>query len=47
LLVKAKEKGLIKVLRPIFVKFLENERYFSLKLLNMILIQAGEEQIKT
>jgi len=47
LLVKAKEKGLIKDLRPIFVKFLENERYFSLKLLNMILIQAGEEQIKT
>lgn len=47
LLVKAKEKGLIKELRPIFIKFLKNERYFSQKLLNMILIQAGEKPMKT
>ena len=45
LLFKAKEKGLLKELRPILLKLLENERFFSIKLLNMILFRAGEKLI--
>lgn len=45
LLVKAKQKGLINDLRPVFKKWIEEERYFSKKLLNRILIQTGEEQL--
>ena len=47
LLFKAKKMGLIRELKPIFLKLLEYERYFSKKLLNLILIQAGEEPWKT
>lgn len=43
LLVKAKQKGLVSDLRSIFEKWLENERYFSKKLLNKVLLQTGEE----
>jgi predicted nucleic acid-binding protein len=46
LLVKSKQKGLINDLRAIFEKWLENERYFSKKILNKILFSIGEEQIK-
>ena len=42
LLLKAKQKGLIKELKPVFENWLENERYFSKKLLNKILTQLGE-----
>lgn len=45
LLLKAKEKNLIKKLNPIFKKLLKTNRYFSLKLLNEILIQSGEQKI--
>ena len=45
LLVKAKQIGLISDLRSIFEKWIEEERYFSRKLLNKILLQTGEESI--
>jgi uncharacterized protein len=46
LLIRAKQLGYIKELQPLFLKWLNNERYFSKKLLNDILIQEGEQQIK-
>ena len=46
LLVKAKQKGFINALKPVFEKWLDNERYFSLRLLNEILTQTSEEPIK-
>jgi len=46
LLLKAKQKGLINNLKPVFEKWLENKRYFSRKLLNNILKQVGEEIMK-
>ena len=46
LLVKAKQKGYILDLKSIFEKWLKNERFFSKKLLNEILLQTGEEPIK-
>lgn len=46
LLVKAKQKGLINNLTPVFEKWLKNERYFSRKILNQVLIQSGEEPMK-
>lgn len=42
----AKDKGLIKELRPIFKAFLENDRYYSLKLLNSLLERHNELKIK-
>lgn len=45
LLVKAKQNGFISALKPAFEKWLDNERYFSTKLLNEILKQVGEEPI--
>lgn len=45
LLIKAKQKGLVKDLRPIFKKWIENKRYFSKKLMNKILIQIGEDAL--
>lgn len=42
----AKDKGLIKELRPIFKTFLENDRYYSLKLMNIILERHDELKIK-
>ena len=38
----AKEKGLIKELRPIFKTFLENDRYYSVQLLNILLKKHNE-----
>lgn len=45
LLVKAKQIGMINDLSSIFEKWIEEERYFSKKLLNKILIQTGDEPI--
>ena len=41
----SKEKRLIKDLRPFFIKLLENNRYYSLELLNRILIARNEKPI--
>ena len=46
LLIRAKQKGLISELKPIFEEWLENERYFSMTLLNSILKQIGETAIE-
>jgi len=42
----AKDKGLINELRPIFKTFLKNDRYYSLKLLNILLERRNELKIK-
>lgn len=42
----AKSKGITKELRPIFLKFLKNNRYYSLKLLNSLLEKHNEPKIK-
>lgn len=42
----ARDKGIIKELRPLFQSFIGNKRYYSLKLLNAILKKHGEEEIK-
>lgn len=42
----AKDKGLIKELRPLFLTFLDNNRYYSVKLLNKILQRHKEGKIK-
>lgn len=47
ILAKAKEKGFIKELRPIFISFLENDRYYSIKLLNNLLEKYNEPKINT
>ena len=44
LLIKAKQKGLVTELKPIFKNWLNNERYFSKKLLNQILKDVDETQ---
>lgn len=41
----AKDKGLIKQLKPIFESFLQNKRFYSIDLLNTILTSKGEEII--
>lgn len=46
LLSVAKDKGLIASLRPMFIQLLENKRFYSIELLNTILIQKGETIIK-
>ncbi len=43
----AKDKKLIPELNPIFKQFLENKRFYSIELLNIILEQKGEEKITT
>lgn len=45
LLAVAKDRGLIEHLRPLFETFLSNKRFYSLELLNAILIKHGEERI--
>lgn len=45
LLIKSKEKNLIQKLRPIFLDFLDNKRFFSLNLLNTVLIENNEDSI--
>ena len=46
ILSKAREKNLIKELRPLFEVFVKNDRYYSMKLLNTILELHKEEIIK-
>ena len=41
----SKDKGLIDNLRPLFVDFLNNKRYYSIELLNSILMRSGEMTI--
>jgi predicted nucleic acid-binding protein len=43
LLAIAKDKGLIDSLKPLFEEFLNNKRFYSIDLLNAILIQKGED----
>lgn len=42
----AKDKGLINNLRPIFKTFLQNDRYYSIELLNKLLERHNELKIK-
>jgi predicted nucleic acid-binding protein len=42
LIVKARQNGLVKELRPIFEKWISTGRYFSRKLLNGVLVKFGE-----
>lgn len=42
----ARSKGIIKELRPLFKTFLENNRYYSIKLLNFLLEKHNEQKIK-
>ncbi len=46
LLIEAKSKGLISHLKPIFEVWLNNERHFSIKLLNTVLSKVGESLIE-
>ena len=41
----AKDKGFIKDLKSLFELFLDNHRYYSIDLLNAILLQKGETKI--
>lgn len=45
LLIQAKKTGKLKRLKPIFDLWISNERYFSKKLLNKILLSLGEEPL--
>lgn len=45
LLSVAKDRGIINELRPIFASFLENNRYYSMILINRILDEKGEKKI--
>ena len=45
LLIKAKQKGLIKDLKPLFEKLIGTGRYFSKKLLNDLLNKVNETEI--
>ncbi len=42
----ARRKGIIRELKPLFEIFLKSDRYYSLKILNLVLMQCGEEIIK-
>jgi predicted nucleic acid-binding protein len=44
-LVKAKSEGLIKELKPLFVEMLGKKRYYSVELLNKVLLASDEEMI--
>ena len=44
-LVKAKSEGLIKELKPLFVEMLGRKRYYSVELLNKVLLASDEELI--
>lgn len=45
LLIKARQKGLIKDLKPLFEKLIGTDRYFSKKLLNDLLNKVNETEI--
>ena len=46
ILAVAKNKGIIKELRPLFLKLLQNDRYYSIGLLNSLLAIHMEPEIK-
>ncbi len=46
LLLKAKEKNIVRELKPLFIEFIKIGRYFSKELLNYILVKGGEQQIE-
>ncbi|MDD2633089.1 MAG: hypothetical protein RBR47_09825 [Bacteroidales bacterium] len=46
LMAVAKQKMLIDKLKPLFEKFLKNQRFYAIELLNEVLIENGEEPIK-
>lgn len=46
LLLISKEKGLIDELRPLFLEFLRNKRFYSINLLNRLLIENNESRLK-
>ena len=41
----AKDKGVVNELKPIFEAFLRNKRYYSLNLMNKVLVDKAEEEI--
>lgn len=41
----AKSRGIVKELRPLFKKFLDNNRYYSVSLLNTLLDKHSEDKI--
>ncbi|MFO7824472.1 MAG: DUF3368 domain-containing protein [Cyclobacterium sp.] len=45
LLLISKEKGLIDELRPIFLEFLKNKRFYSINLLNRLLVERNESRL--
>lgn len=45
LLLISKEKGFLKELRPIFLELLRNKRYYSISLLNRLLIEGNENPL--
>ncbi len=45
-LVKAKEKGLISALKPVFENLIQNRRYYSKNVLNKILSRQREDFLK-
>ena len=45
LLSTARDKGFVDNLKPLFDLFLQNHRYYSVELLNAILLQKGESEI--
>ncbi|GBU25968.1 hypothetical protein R83H12_02639 [Fibrobacteria bacterium R8-3-H12] len=44
-LIKAKSKGIIKELRELFVEMLDKKRYYSVDLLNKVLLANNEDII--
>lgn len=46
ILYEAKEQGIIKELKPIFLKLLDKGRYYSKTVLNLFLKEANEDLIK-
>ncbi|NRB51567.1 MAG: DUF3368 domain-containing protein, partial [Saprospiraceae bacterium] len=46
LLINAKSKGNIDELKPLFQQLISNKRYYSLQLLNAILLQSGETTLE-
>ena len=45
LLLISKEKGLINELRPLFLEFLRNKRFYSINMLNKLLIEKDENPL--
>ena len=45
LLLSARQKGIVGELRPIFDLFISNDRFYSIDLLNKVLLRSNEEPI--